>query len=231
MTSHELRTPITAIRGQAQLALRRIDKQATEVTGLRESFAQVESQTQRLTDLINELLDFSGLCSGKMALKLDTCNFNAICSAAVQEQSQLSERVIELKLPSAPVLLWADGKRLGQVVTNLVSNALKYSPADSQVSVEVRIGVSVASMRVRDHGQGIPAEYLTSIFKPFYRTASASDSSISGAGLGLSICQEIVAQHQGYIWCESTSGDGSLFIVELPLHSENANNKHVTSHP
>lgn len=219
ITSHELKTPITTIRGQAQLALRRIKKLAansSELDGLREAFLKVDEQTGRLTNLLNELLDLTSLRSGKQVLTRRPCNFNDICARVVEEQRQLSQRTIELSMPETPVLLQGDEGRLGQVVTNLVNNALKYSSAESIVRVNVEPNAHRICLRVQDAGQGISPEYLESIFQPFYRTSDARASAVSGTGLGLAICKDIVEQHQGRIWCESTVGKGSTFFVELP---------------
>ncbi len=220
ITSHELKTPITTIRGQAQLALRRLKKHTAtspELDGLKDAFVKVDEQTSRLTQLLNELLDLTSLRSGKQVLTPKACNLNEICSGVVEEQRLHSERTIELDLPSEPILLQADAARLGQVVTNLVSNALKYSPPESAVKVKVEGKDELVHFEVQDAGQGISPEQQENIFQPFYRTSDARASTIGGTGLGLAICKDIVEQHDGRIWCESRSGDGSTFFVELPV--------------
>ena len=220
VASHELKTPITTIRGQAQLALRRIDKRRAsfpEVDGFRDVFSSVEEQTKRVTNLINDLLDISALRSGKLALERRPCNLNEICARAIEEQRSQSGRTVELHLPDPAIQLHGDARRLGQVVTNLVNNALKYSPSDSPVWVSVVREQDMARLSVRDAGKGIPPEQLASVFKPFYRTAEARASSTDGTGLGLAICKNIVEQHHGRIWCESVVGSGSTFFVELPI--------------
>jgi signal transduction histidine kinase len=220
ITSHELKTPITTIRGQAQLALRRLKKHVTsspELDGLREAFEKVDEQTHRLTNLLNDLLDLSSLRSGKRVMVKKMCNLNEICSNVVDEQRQLSERVIELHLPREPILLYADAMRLGQVLTNLVSNALKYSPSESVVKVQVRSTEKWVCFYVQDTGEGIPPEQQENIFQPFYRTTQARTSTVEGTGLGLAICRDIIEHHEGRIWCESIPGVGSTFYVDLPL--------------
>lgn len=222
VASHELKTPITTIRGEAQLALRRLNKLGAslpETTGFREVLTKVDEQTIRLTNLVNDLLHLSSLRSKKLDLDTQPCNLNEICSRVVDEQCLLSKRSINLLLPSPAIQLQADPARLGQVMTNLINNALKYSPVESEVSVEVRREQDVAHIEVCDAGQGIPPEQMASIFKPFFRTEEARASTVSGTGLGLAICKEIIDQHHGRIWCESTVGQGSTFFVELPLAS------------
>lgn len=220
VASHELKTPITTIRGQAQLALRRIDKRKAsfpEAEGLRDVFSNVEEQTRRVTNLINDLLDISTLRSGKLTLERKLCNLNEICARAVEEQRSQSGRTVELLLPAPAIQLYGDARRLGQVVTNLVNNALKYSPPDSPVWVNVVREQDTARLSVRDAGKGISPEQLASIFKPFYRTTEARASSADGTGLGLAICKNIVEQHGGCTWCESVVGSGSTFFVGLPI--------------
>lgn len=220
VASHELKTPITTIRGEAQLALRRLNKlgeSLPEAAAFRGVLSKVDEQTIRLTNLVNDLLHLSSLRSKKLELDTQPCNLNEICARAVEEQCLLSKRSINLILPSPAIQLQADPARLGQVMTNLINNALKYSPVESEVSVEVRREQDIAHIEVRDAGQGIPPEQLASIFKPFFRTEEARASTVSGTGLGLAICKEIIDQHHGRIWCESTVGQGSTFFVELPL--------------
>lgn len=220
ITSHELKTPITTIRGQAQLALRRLKKQnppTPELDSLRDALVKVDEQTSRLTNLLNELLDLTSLRSGKQELVKETCDLNEICENIVEEQRMLSDRLIELELAPEPLVLQADVRRIGQVVTNLLSNALKYSPPESVVRLKVERSKDGACFSVQDAGQGISSEHLEAIFQPFYRTVDARISSVSGTGLGLAICKDIVEQHQGRIWCKSSVGHGSTFFVELPL--------------
>lgn len=220
VASHELKTPITTIRGQAQLALRRIDKAASSPShdnNLREAFAKVDEQTKRVTTLLDELLDLTSLRSGKHVLEKKPCNLNDICSGIVEEQRMISRRVIDLDLPTSPVILQANPIRLGQVVTNLVNNALKYSSVESVASVKVTRSENMVCLSVRDAGKGILPEQLTHIFQPFYRTSEARASTVGGTGLGLAICKDIIEQHHGRIWCESQLDAGSTFFVELPL--------------
>lgn len=220
ITSHELKTPITTIRGQAQLSLRRLKKHVAtspELEDFREAFVKVDEQTSRLTTLLNELLDLTSLRSGKQVLVKKTCDLNKICASAVEEQRMVSARAIELDLATQPILLQADAARLGQVVSNIVGNALKYSSSESVVKVQVEHLTHQARFKVQDSGQGISPEQLENIFQPFYRTSDARASAIVGTGLGLAICRDIVEQHQGRIWCESTIGEGSSFFVELPV--------------
>ncbi len=220
MASHELKTPITAIRGQAQIMLRRLSKQKElpgEFSDVRTALEKIDEQTYRLTALVDDLLDLSSIRSGKIELRFSRCDVRDICSSVVEDQRLLSGRSIELEVPPAPVMLDVDSDRLSQVVTNLVANAIKYSPDESPVRVSVGQRDKVALIEVHDRGQGIPKDQQKRIFETFYRSPDAEAARKSGWGLGLAICKDIVERHAGCIWCESQVGEGSTFFVELPL--------------
>ncbi len=224
MSSHELKTPITTIRGLAQVMLRRLSKQQEspkDFEEVRSALEKIDGQTYRLTALVDDLLVLSSIRAGRIELRLQLCDIRNVCNNAVEEQRQLTGRTIELEMPDMSVTVKVDRERLGQVVTNLVSNAVKYSPDESVV--QVRVGMSmeqeqkVARIEVCDRGQGISAEEQKHIFETFYRAPNAQVSKKNGWGLGLAICKDIVERHNGRIWCESELGKGSMFVVELPM--------------
>jgi len=220
MASHELKTPITSIRGQAQLGIRRLAKQAelsAEVAPLRTTLERIDQLTHRLQSLVDDLLDLSILRSGKMTLRATRCDVGEICREVITEQQSLSSRSIELEVPSSPVVLQADCERLSQVMTNLVANAIKYSPDNSSVQVRVSQSRHAALIRVHNEGSTIPREQQTHIFEPFYRTPDAQSSSKKGWGLGLAISKQIVERHGGRIGVESSKEKGVTFNIELPF--------------
>ncbi len=220
IASHELRTPITVIRAHAQMIERNIAKRpdvSSNLSTLITSLKIIDEQTHRLSVLVDNLLDPNSNRDGKMQLRRELRDLAALCREVVEEQRLLSSRLIELDLPPEPVILCLDHQRMSQVVTNIISNALKYSPADLPVRVQVDQRDNVAVLQVSDAGPGIAADQQTRIFEPFYRTPEAQGSSKRGLGLGLAICKDIVEQHDGRIWCDSCVGKGSTFVVELPL--------------
>jgi signal transduction histidine kinase len=221
MASHELKTPITSIRGQAQVMLRRLSKKKEipqEFVDVRTALERIDAQTYRLSSLVDDLLDLGSIRAGKIELRLGQCDLREVCQSAVDEQHLLTERLIDVEFPENPVMLVGDSERLGQVVTNLVSNAIKYSPDGSHVKVSVVKQENTARLAVQDFGQGIEKEQLDHVFETFYRAPDAKSSEKRGWGLGLAICKGIVERHGGRIWCESCKGEGSTFYVELPLH-------------
>jgi signal transduction histidine kinase len=220
MASHELKTPITTIRGHAQVALRRLSKQRdlpSELSTMSTALEKIDEQTRRLNNLVDDLLDLSSIRAGKIELQLRQCDLVEVCREVIEEQRFLDGRIMELESPSSPVKLQGDCNRLSQVIVNLVSNAIKYSPEESPVKVCVEQRDTVAIIQVHDAGKGIPEDKQTHIFEPFYRVPGAQVSSKRGMGLGLAISKEIVERHGGRIWCKSQPGQGTTFFVELPV--------------
>lgn len=217
---HELKTPMTTILARTQLLQRRLSRRRellSDATRLCRDLEKIEQQTNRMNALVDDLLDWSRIRSGRMELSLSSCDLGAICRTVIEDQHLVSGRTLELELPLAPVLLQADRHRLSQVMTNLVSNALKYSPDDTSVHIAISQSEQETLIRITDSGPGIPEQQRSRIFELFYRTPQARESLQSGQGLGLAICKEIVEMHGGRIWCESVIGQGSTFIVQLPL--------------
>jgi signal transduction histidine kinase len=223
LASHELKTPIAAIKGYAQLAQRRLRKlsdASPATSAAQESLNKITEQSNRLTALVNDLLDVSRIQAGKLELRLDDCDLSALCQQAVEEQQTTTERTIDLTVPAEPVVLQADCERLGQVLNNLIGNALKYSDRQTRVQVALTCQNGRARVRVQDQGVGIPHDELALVFERFFRARTAREGNQRGLGLGLTICKEIIERHQGCIWAESEEGKGSIFMFELPLAKE-----------
>lgn len=225
MASHELKTPMTTILGQIQLMMRRLSKmpeQSYELATIRTALESVNGQARRLNALVDDLLDLYNVRAGKVQLRLETCNLVDVCREVVEQQRHLTGRTIELEAPLTTVMLQADNDRLEQVVINLVTNALKYSPESSPVKVLVDRHRDIGIIEVYDQGPGIPKNEQSHIFEPFYRGPDVQTTVKSGLGLGLTICKDIVERHSGRIWCRSRLGKGSIFIIELPLSKTTA---------
>jgi signal transduction histidine kinase len=220
IASHELKTPITTIRGQAQLTLRRLSKQkdlSPEMSEIHNALEKINEQTGRLTSLIDDLLDMSSIRAGKIELRKKKYDLRTLCLSAVEDLRLMTGRTITIQLPETPVNVNVDADRLSQVIVNLVNNAVKYSLEGTPVDVSVSQQEKTALLQVRDHGKGIAKDQQERIFDTFYRTPDAENSSKRGLGLGLAISKDIVERHDGRTWVESTPGKGSTFFVELPL--------------
>jgi signal transduction histidine kinase len=223
LASHELKTPITAIKGYAQLADRRLRSAPDSLPGVsaaQEVLTKINQQADRLTGLVNDLLDVSRIQAGKLELRLEICDLAVLCRQSVEEHALTNGRTIDLDLPARPVFVSADSERIGQVLSNLLINAFKYSAADRPVRVALTCHLGKALVSVEDDGVGIPKDELPLIFERFFRARTARNGPQRGVGLGLAICKEIVERHHGRIWAESEEGKGSRFAVELPLARE-----------
>ena len=219
IASHELKTPITTIRGQSQLLLRRLAKRSTsiDIKDVESAFRRVNEQTVRLTTLIDQLLDVSTLHSERAVLWKSKYDLNLLCCKVIEDQRFLTGREVLFSPSSEPLELQMDIDRITQVVINLVGNGIKYSPEDKPVEVRVSRNGHGALLQVQDHGYGIASDEIPHIFEMFYRTRQAHSSTTKGLGLGLAISKDIIDLHEGRIWCESELGVGSTFFVELPL--------------
>jgi signal transduction histidine kinase len=179
----------------------------------------------RLAQLVNEILDASRVHQGRLPLHLELGDLATVLETAVENQRLLaSERTIHLELPAArPVLVRLDPDRIGQVVTNYLSNALKYSSQECPVVVRLQVeGAWGARVSVRDEGVGVPLAAQAHIWERFYRVEEVSVQSGSriGLGIGLHICQAIIAAHQGQVGVDSAVEHGSTFWFQLPLAAE-----------
>jgi signal transduction histidine kinase len=218
--AHELKTPLATIQGQVQLALRLLGKQTEQpcvLASIRTHLEKADTQTHRLHALIDNLLDLSTLRSGKMPLRIDACDPGAICREVVEDQRILTGRPIDLSLPTSAINMRADSERLTQLMLNLVSNAVKYASEGSAIRVSIEQTSTHWLLQVHNSAPAIPEEYLLNIFEPFYRSPNALSSKRQGWGLGLAISKEIVEQHRGRIWVESSEEKGTTFFVELPM--------------
>jgi PAS domain S-box-containing protein len=223
IASHELKTPLTSLKGRAQHARRRLERaESPEVVHLQ----WMEKAIARMERLVNDIVDIARIESGMLALRVAACDLVDLCRQAADEQATATGRAITVNLPATPTVAAIDADRVSQVIANLLSNALKYSPDDHPVTLALvaRPADLEARISVRDEGAGIPAEALPHIFERFYRVPGIEVRSGTGVGLGLGlyICHEIVERHHGRIWAESVVGGGSAFYVALPMGDQPA---------
>jgi signal transduction histidine kinase len=242
VAAHELRTPLAALMGHAQLALRRLrrdERQDQSWTAV--ALETVSEQAKKLSRLVTQLLDISRLESGKLPLERRPTDLAALVEQIVAGARMWTERhAITLVAPPALDVL-VDPDRLEQVVANLLQNAIRYSPNGEPIEVSLAVldtgaprrppqpgdgaagrdpagvggGAAGVELAVRDHGLGIPREKRGQLFERFYQAHRAGYR--SGLGLGLYVSQQIVAQHGGAIWAEFPPDGGTRFVVRLPL--------------
>lgn len=220
--SHELKTPVALIKGYAQ-TLARPDATWDAETA-RQSLQIIEEEADRLEALINNMLDVSRIQAGGLRLDFDDVDL-ALLARKVAEayRTQTAQHQLELDFPQPLPTVWGDAERLRQVLTNLVGNAIKYSPNGGVIRIggwqedDPNSGALRVVLFVADQGIGIPPQELPKIFDRFYRVDSSLKRSTAGAGLGLFLCKAIVEAHAGEIWARSEPGKGTTFFIGLPL--------------
>jgi PAS domain S-box-containing protein len=213
--SHELRTPLTSIRGALGLLSSGMLGETTEKATNLLRIALTNSD--RLVRLINDILDLERIQSGREPLTFRSVQLAGIVKQAIEDMQPMADSAgVKLIHDTTQVEIAADSDRLLQVITNLLSNAVKFSPPNSTVSVMLRPGVTGVILSVIDHGRGIPADKLESIFGRFQQVDASDSRQKGGTGLGLAICRTIVMQHSGRIWAERNPVRGSTFRVFLP---------------
>ncbi|HWP83918.1 MAG TPA: ATP-binding protein [Terriglobia bacterium] len=216
IASHEMRTPMTSIKGSLELLLGgyagELPPEASELLGI--SLTAVD----RLVRLVNDLLDIAKIESGKMELHLDRLDISECINKSMRSLRALAEAhkvsIRSERSEDLPLVL-GDRDRLEQVITNLLSNALKYTPQESVVSILARKVNNAVRVSVCDQGPGIPPHLLEKVFDRFCQLSGAK----KGSGLGLTICRALIEQHGGRIWVESELGRGSQFHFEIPAAS------------
>jgi two-component system phosphate regulon sensor histidine kinase PhoR len=215
--SHELRTPITTISLLAETAAR--DAEAAPAR-LRDKISKIEIETGHLTQMVNELLDLSRIESGTVQLLLDDVDMVRLAQTTSERLRLFAERQglrLRFDLPNQVLRVRGDEDRLGQVLINLLHNAVKFSPNGGDIVVGVREGEGEVVTWVRDPGIGVPAADRARIFERFYKVDRARVRGRGGTGLGLSIARHVVESHGGRIWVESTEGEGSTFSFTVPM--------------
>ena len=212
--SHELRTPLASIIGYVEL-LEDEHARGPET----EHFLQVVGRNaHRLHRLVADVLLLSGIQSGTMTMEFRPTDLGEVAASAVDEMRHEADRKqITVTLSAAPVACVADPGRVSQLLTNLISNALKFTPQGGSVWVKTGTEGDMAVLSVADTGRGIPQADMTSIFERFFRSQAAALEAIPGTGLGLTIAKAIVDAHGGSITVESVEGQGSVFTAYLPL--------------
>ena len=211
--SHELRSPLAAMRAAVEVSL----QQPRSAGEYRDTLATLGEQCEQLTGHVNGLLLLARADAGEVAIRRDPVDLSALAGEAAEMYEPLAEeRGIALDWSCPPgVTVAGDAQRLRQLVTNLVDNAIKFTPAGGSVHLAVAAAGAEATLSIRDTGIGIAAEHLPHVFERFYQADTARSS--AGSGLGLSICRWIVAAHGGTIRAESTEGAGTRFAVRLPV--------------
>ncbi len=214
IASHELKTPLTNIKGYVQI-LERIIQQMGDDT-LNQYVKKTNTYINRLNSLISDLLDVSKIQAGKMELNYSTFRFDNLVKAAVESVQHTNHSHTIYLVGTTNMMVKGDKHRLEQVFTNLLTNAIKYSPNADKVILSVSKDDECINVKVQDFGVGIPKKELPKLFQRFFRV-EATSKKFSGLGIGLYISNEIVKRHGGRMWVESEYGEGSTFYFALPI--------------
>ena len=209
---HELRAPLTVMRGQTQLARRYIGQDPARERG---AIDVALAQMDRMARLISELLNQSRLSSNALSLNVVAFDLAGAVAAAMSRHQYGDTTRITFERPLAAIAVRGDPKRIAEILDNLLDNAIKYSAENAPIAISLTMHGAEAQVRVADQGVGVPASERSMLFTPFYRTSRTSD--VHGTGLGLYISQQLAKRHGGQLWLEASSEAGSVFVLALPL--------------
>ena len=218
IVSHELKTPLTSLKGMTQLFRRQVERaDAAQIVSM--GLADMERSIRRMEVLVNDLLDSSLIETNMFVLHRKRCDLVELCRHLLDEYTAGSGPALTFEVPGEPIEVEIDADRISQVILNLLSNARKYSPKGSPITITLQQAGYEASVSVRDMGVGIPPSLLPNIFEQFYRVpgVEVQNGPHIGLGLGLYISRKIVERHGGHIDVQSVPGQGSIFSVVLPL--------------
>jgi K+-sensing histidine kinase KdpD len=215
MISHELRTPLTSIKGFASTLLS--DDVQWEPAAQQEFIRIIDLETDKLTELVSELLDLSRMQVGTFSIAPERCTLEEIIAGVQAELNALAgDHPLRLIIPPGLPPVQADARRIAQVLANLVSNAAKYSPPQTPITLRAQQLDSFVQIDIRDLGSGVPPENRERVFEPFQQVEQRAEGKSNGVGLGLAICKGVVEAHGGNIWI-SDGAPGAIVSFTLPL--------------
>jgi signal transduction histidine kinase len=218
VAAHELKTPVTIMKGYAQ-ALRKFNAGSTDQNG--HMLDSIEKGANRISNIIENLLDITQLQAGKMHLRRESINLTDISQKAIEELAPNAPTHSLKIVETEQALVFGDYERLTWIIKHLLENAIKYSPQGGEVEIAVKNSGSEGMISVKDYGVGIPREKQVHIFECFFRAHTGTPHDYGGMGVGLYISNEIVRKLGGRMWFQSEEGKGSNFCLCLPLARTN----------
>jgi signal transduction histidine kinase len=218
MVVHELRTPLTSLKAHAQLLQKRFlligDEAVINTT------TRMNTQINKLTNLIRDFQDVTRIEGKRLQFRESYFAFDDMVNELIEEIQPITEKHLLIQKGKTNKTIWGDRSRIGQVITNLLMNAVKYAPDSKEIIVKTHATTKAVTLSVQDFGPGVPDELQKKIFDPFYRLEDTNQKAISGLGLGLFIASEIIKRQEGHIWVESENGNGATFSFSLPIDRE-----------
>jgi PAS domain S-box-containing protein len=219
IASHELKTPVTSIKAYAQVLGAMLTKEGEYKKA--EMVTRMDAQVNRLTNLIGDLLDVTKINSGKLQFNKTFFNFNEAIHETIDDLQHTTQKHSLIKDFTETGNIYADKDRISQVITNLITNAIKYSPHTDEIIISTRLENNEVIVCVQDFGIGIPADKKDMVFEQFYRVSGNKQHTFPGLGLGLYISSEIIKREGGRMWVNSIEGSGSTFCFALPVGNNN----------
>ena len=215
MVSHELKTPLTSLQGYVQIVKLRLRKADDAANA--DILAKANHQVKKMTTLINSFLNVSSFEAGKLYLKKENFEINALLSETIEE-IRLVKPSHKIALTTSPsISVYADRDKIGQVINNFLSNAVKYSPPDTDIQLSCAQLEGMVQVNITDHGMGIKPQDQEKLFDRYYRIENADTKTVAGFGIGLYLSSEIIQRHNGQVGVESEIGKGSTFYFRLPV--------------
>ena len=221
IASHELKTPMTSIKGYIQLLERSLDK--NDIETVRTRVRKVQNQVEKLNLLIADLLDISKIESGKLKFNKTSFSFDDLLDHLLETMQQANPQMKIIRKGTSAGMIHGDEMRIEQVIVNFITNAIKYAPDTEEIEISILKRDESLYFSVKDFGIGMPKEHLAKIFDKFYRIEETSER-FQGLGIGLYICREIIERHEGTIGAISAPGEGSEFYFTIPLCPEKEDN-------
>ncbi len=215
IASHELKTPLTSIRAYGQLLIKRHRAEEKKEQDLK-FLNNIVSQTDKLTGLIDDLLDVSKLQEGKFSVQYDSFQMKTLVKKLIEDFTYMSDQHTIILKKSTVAFVKGDESRIAQVLMNLLTNSIKHSPSSTQIEIAIEKKGKFVVTSVKDFGEGIPADKQKFVFDRFFRIDDVRTRPTS-TGLGLYIASEIIKLHEGKIWLESKKGKGATFYFSLPI--------------
>lgn len=215
IATHELKTPVTSIKAYAQILIKRFSREGDEATAA--MIEKMDGQLNKLIALISDLLDVTKMEDGRLRLHEEFYNFNELITEVAEELQRITSDHTIIVNNGKDTDVFGDRERIGQVFTNLVTNAIKYSPASKDIIIETSLIDNTVKVTVEDQGVGIAKQDHEKIFERFYRVSGPKNKTFPGLGLGLYISHEIIKRQGGKIWVESEVDKGSTFCFSLPV--------------
>ncbi len=228
MVAHDLRSPLAGVHSLQSTLIAGFHGE--QLPGrMRETVELCQQNLERVLKLINDLLDAEKLAAGKMEMRFAATVLSSVVGTAVQAIRPLADKKrLVIVVPSAEIIIFADGDRLQQVVINLLSNSVKFSPEEREIKISAKEDGDWLEIRISDEGPGIPAGELEKIFERFEQSSSSAYRVKGGTGLGLAICKDIIGQHHGQIGVESEDAKGSTFWFRIPATMESMKKAVIT---